>query len=537
MHPADAVDGYGPPWSSFASFFTARSDDAATYLIELNHELDTRREWTVGEWKLLVARAVGALRERGVAPGDSVAALLGNRSEALVVAYACWTVGACYVPLNAHDSVARQRFIVQDSGARLLVCAETEDAAVLTEGTNATALAAAAVIEAEGRTSGPRKDDSEPVGLDVEALRIYTSGTVGEPKGVVLSARNLLIDCDALASATGWDSATRALVVLPIHHVNGLLISSLLPWFVSGSTVLCDRFRSDHFWDDAERESVNVCSVVPSLLEFLLRSRGGPHGDFREFLCGAGPLLPETVLAFESRYSRPVRHLFGMSETTAVVTLMPRMGDQARTEWHSRFGFPSIGVPVPHAVVSILGPNGHELREGERGEIAVRGGMVMKKYAGRDGLGGQRWLMTGDEGFWRRGNDGEKYFFITGRMKEIIIRGGANISPVEIDAVIRTHPAVRFGLAIPFPNRFYGEEVAVYVVRDSPVSEEAVLAHCADYLDFARCPKVVVFGDDVPYTSTGKAKRIELAQRLEPHLAAYRDVQFSRSAQRTQTEV
>ncbi len=144
------------------------------------------------------------------------------------------------------------------------------------------------------------------------------------------------------------------------------------------------------------------------------------------------------------------------------------------------------------------------------------------------------WFHSGDEGFWQPGREGHRYFFITGRMKELIIRGGANISPFEIDAVLRTHPAVRHGLAVPFDNRFYGEEVAAYVVRDADVSEEEILAHCASRLDFARCPKVVLFGDDVPYTATGKAKRMELRQRLAPQLHRYRDVQFRRSAQTSQ---
>jgi len=139
------------------------------------------------------------------------------------------------------------------------------------------------------------------------------------------------------------------------------------------------------------------------------------------------------------------------------------------------------------------------------------------------------WFHTGDEGFWEQGPDGQHFFFITGRIKELIIRGGANISPFEVDSVLRSHPAVRHGVAVPFVNRFYGEEIAAYVVRDGQVTEEEILAHCARYLDFARCPKVVVFGEDVPYTATGKVKRLELKQRLDPILSTYRDVQFRRS--------
>jgi len=138
------------------------------------------------------------------------------------------------------------------------------------------------------------------------------------------------------------------------------------------------------------------------------------------------------------------------------------------------------------------------------------------------------WFHSGDEGFWQEGPAGPPFFFITGRIKELIIRGGLNISPFEVDEVLRSHPAVRYGLAIPFENRLYGDEIAAYVVAERAVSAEEILAHCTRYLDFARCPKVVVFGDDVPYTATGKAKRLELKARLAGHLAQYRDVQFRR---------
>jgi long-chain acyl-CoA synthetase len=139
------------------------------------------------------------------------------------------------------------------------------------------------------------------------------------------------------------------------------------------------------------------------------------------------------------------------------------------------------------------------------------------------------WFHSGDEGFWQHGPDGRPYFFITGRIKELIVRGGSNVSPFEVDSVLRSHPAVEYALAVPFENRFYGEEIAAYVVPNREVTEAEILAHCARYLDFARCPKVVVFGDDVPYTATGKAKRLELKQRLAGALREYRDVQFRRS--------
>jgi long-chain acyl-CoA synthetase len=525
MNRADAIDDFEPDWHSFSSFFTSRADQDSVFLVELDHERATRQQWNVREWQLLVRDTAAALAERGVANGQTVPALLGNRAEALATAFACWVLGACYVPLNPHDSQERQRYILRDSGAQLVVHGPE------TASTNLPHDECEPILFDHLLANSGRRSLAAAAGvtLDADALRVYTSGTTGEPNGVILTARNLLIDCAALARATGWNARTRVLTVLPVHHVNGLVIGSLLPWFLNASTVLCDRFRSEHFWDDAAAEGATASSLVPSLLEFLLLADGTPGAAFEEVLCGAGPLLSETALAFENRFAVPVRHLFGMSETTAVVTLMPRLTTAERHAWHRDHGFPSIGPAVPHANVAVLDKDGRQVGSNERGELAVRGGMVMRRYANEELASSDEWLMTGDEGFWVPSAEGLPFFFITGRIKEMIIRGGVNISPLEIDAVINQHEAVAFGLALPFANRFYGDEVAAYVVRTDDVSADELIEHCAQHLDFARCPKVVIFGDEVPFTATGKPKRIELARRLSDQLAPYRDTQFRRS--------
>lgn len=538
MTPRASVDDFHPEWESFVEFFLARGDRESPFLTELHGERGTRTTWTVGQWRHRVLATAQWLARRDVGPGSAVATAAGNSADALAVAYACWVAGACCVPLNPADPSERLAFVVRDAGADVLVHSEElRDLAETLANDTGVPLAPVSTLPLRSADDGEGFEDAADglarPGLDVPSLRVYTSGTTGEPKGVVLTAANLLVDCDALNRGTGWAAGTRIITVLPIHHVNGLVISSLLPWYAGFSTVLCDRFRSERFWLDVEAEQAAVCSVVPSLLEFLLNSAGGPAGCFCEFLCGAGPLLVETVLDAEQRFGVPVRHLYGLSETTAVATLMPQLPDTDRLRWHRDFGFPSIGPALPHVEVAVLGESGETLDAGQRGELAIRGAVVMEEYAARPEATAEAfrdgWFHSGDEGFWEEAPDGRRYFFITGRLKELIIRGGSNISPFEIDSVLRSHPAVRYGLAIPFESRFYGEEIAAYVVIDGGVDEAEILAHCARHLDHARCPKVVVFGDDVPYTSTGKAKRLELKRRLAPALRDYRDVQFRRS--------
>jgi long-chain acyl-CoA synthetase len=529
---------------SFAAFFAHRRDTERTFLVALDHDAGTRVSWTVGQWRDRVLATVDWLAGCGLRPGDCVAALAGNTADALAVAYGCWVFGACYVPLNPADSADRQAYILKDARAALLVAgpafrarAEEVGRAAGVPLADTTALPAAGPArDSQMSTVDAGRGHAVATGavtLDAAALRVYTSGTTGEPKGVVLSAANLLADCAALAAGLRWEPSTRVITVLPVHHVNGLVISSLLPWYCGLSTVLCDRFRSERFWADIKAEGATVSSMVPTLLEFLLATPEGPDGPgLREVLCGAGPLLVETVLDFERRFELPVRHLYGLSETTAVATLMPRLPDAERRRWHRDYGFPSIGPALPGIRVQIVNGDHRFLPAGVRGEIAIQGPTVMRGYAGLPSATTEAmrygWFHSGDEGFWQDGPDGTPYFFITGRLKELIIRGGANISPFEVDEVLRSHPAVRYGLAIPFENRLYGEEIAAYVVAAREVTETEILAHCARYLDYSRCPKVVVFGNDVPYTATGKAKRLELKARLAQQLAQYRDTQFRR---------
>ncbi|RMH04215.1 MAG: long-chain fatty acid--CoA ligase, partial [Nitrospirae bacterium] len=201
--------------------------------------------------------------------------------------------------------------------------------------------------------------------------------------------------------------------------------------------------------------------------------------------------------------------------------------------WLTGYEFPSIGVPLPHNEMSILNEQGAPVSEGTRGEICIRGRTVCAGYFKRPDANAQAfqwgWFRSGDEGFFVRDDWGRPFFFISGRLKELIIRGGINISPLEIDEVLKRHPAVKFAMAIPFENRYYGEEIAAYVVpkdQATPPAEAELLEFCQKFLPFAKRPKVILLGQEVPYTSTGKPKRLELKSRLAATLATYKDHQF-----------
>jgi long-chain acyl-CoA synthetase len=542
------------PYRNIGALVAARASaqPGDPFLTYRDEDLGIERRQTHAEIALAAGRAAALLRALGLARGARLAILSGNLDHAIVLYLAAWSLGACVVPLNAAETEERKAFILEDAQARVLFArasfrAEAERLA------QARAIPLVVLEPGDADAPGERQYPRDAAALDpepldrpelraeeCEAVLVYTSGTTGAPKGVVLDQYNLLASADAMVAWHGWTRATRMLCVLPIHHVNGMIVSHVSSLYAGGSCVLEARFRTDTFWRRVARERITSVSVVPTLLEFLLEaSAGAAHAPdvatLESVLCGAGPLRPETALAFEARFGVPVIHGYGLSETTAYNCQLPlALGDAERRSWLGEHGFPSIGCALPHQELAIRRADGSAAAPGERGQICIRGDVVSRGYFGRDEANLEvfrdGWFHSGDEGFFLRDARERAFFFISGRIKELIIRGGVNYSPLEIDRVLNAHPAVQYALAFPFESRWYGEEVAAYVVRRKGVeaTEDELVAWSRERLDFARSPKVVVFGEDVPYTSTGKPKRIELSRRLAGVLARYRDVQFRR---------
>lgn len=543
------------PWGGFAHLLharaTARPEDA--YLTYVDDDHGVERRWTYGAVADAAARTAAYLRSLGVDRGDRVATLTGSLDYTIVVYLAAWCLGATAAPVNAAESLERKAFILDNSRARVLLARteHLEEARALAAPREGLVLVDVAEPGAEARDVPNLQTEIAGVApLDLaaaeatigeEALLIYTSGTTGNPKGVVLNQYNLLCDADAMATWHGWGSDVRMMCVLPIHHVNGIVVTHVTPLYTGGSVVLVARFNSRTFWERVAAEAVQVVSVVPTLLEFLLEGAADAPEIARDvsslqtIICGAGPLLVETVTRFEDRFGVPVTHGYGLSETTCYdCHLPPDLSHEEHRSWLADHGFPSIGCALPHQEMTIQRADGTKADPGERGEICIRGDVVCGGYYERPDANAEAfrggWFHSGDEGFFLTDAAGREFLFITGRIKELIIRGGVNISPLEIDAVLNAHPDVRYGLAVPFDNRFYGEEIAAYVVpvEGTVPAEEEILAHCRGHLDFSKTPKVVVVGDEVPYTTTGKPKRLELRRLLADRLVGYRDVQFRR---------
>jgi long-chain acyl-CoA synthetase len=337
---------------------------------------------------------------------------------------------------------------------------------------------------------------------------------------VVLLHYNLLVNGMALVEEHRISSDQRMMCVLPIHHVSGIVMSLITPLYAGGGTVLCQRFSAERFLERISGERIHIVSVVPTMLQFLLRAKLNMAAykmvHFRHLICGGGPLSVDLASRFEQTFGWRVIPGYGLSESTCYSSFLPTdlPGPEHRA-WMGDHGFPSVGVPLSVNEMGIVDSSGRRLGEGERGEIVIRGHNVMSHYEQEPeataAVFAHGWLHSGDEGFYLTDQQNRQFFFITGRLKEIIVRGGRNISPFEIDEVLQALPGVHAGLAVGFENEWYGEEVGAVIAPKPTVvlSEDQVLSFCRKHLPFDKSPKVVVFTDSIPEDSTGKYLRGE----------------------------
>jgi len=508
-------------------------------------ESGERSSWTYREFSELVWKTIRILESYGITRGDRIATASHNHAETVVHYFAAWTLGAVVVPINLGESDERVEYILQNSDTKLALVREPylERLAHLRERlphfktiiqTGGTAHADvphySELLERHSGKTGALPD----VGLEDEVLIVYTSGTTGNPKGVVLVQQNLLRDAQGIAEWHKLHARQTMMCVLPLHHVNGTIVTLMTPMYYGGTVVLNQKFSTHHFFERLSRERVQVVSVVPTLLQFLLHEKSleGTQitlPEFRHIICGAGPLTVELASAFEDRFGLRIVHGYGLSETTCYSCFLPiELTESEHRRWMREHGFPSIGVPIPQNEMEIHDEQGRALPQDQKGEIVIRGENVMKYYFAAPEINEKTfefgWFRSGDEGFFKTDDRGRKFFFITGRLKELIIRGGVNISPFEIDEILARIPGIDKAMAVGFENDWYGEEVGAYVClkADAHVSEQEIIDFCLAELPVSKCPKVVVFGHEFPVTSTGKYQR----NRCKHLFAEYKTIQF-----------
>ena len=470
---------------------------------------------TYGDFGRQVNILANALKGRGFEKGDFIHVLVQNSPQTLVAYFAIQKIGAVAGPVNGWWKAPEVQYLLNDSRGRGLIiedqylpildeikgrCPHLEKIIEVGEKPRPEHIDFAALL-AEG-TETPVACESEDADT---AYIFYTSGTTGNPKGVLLSHRNVLADVDGVTRALNLEEKMTALICLPLFHVNAML-SCTFSLGIGLQIVLRRQFSASEFWEVVDRHKVNFWSAVPAVYQILLSDPTRQKYDLSSLqfgICGAAPLTEETMKNFQEAFGIPIVEGYGLTEATCVSTINPRDGVR-------KIG--SIGLPLPGQDVKILAEDGSECPRGESGEICIGGDVVMKGYFNRPGETSETlaegYLHTGDVGIM----DEDGYIFIVDRIKDMIIRGGENIYPKEIDNLLATHPMIQEAATVGVPDDTMGEEVKVFVIPlDDGLTEQDVIDFCKKHLATFKVPRYVeILEDDFPRSPIGKVLKKEL---------------------------
>jgi len=471
------------------------------------------REHAAAELAARAARLATGLRGLAVGPGDRVVLTMTNRPEVQVVMEACWRAGAVVTPVMPTLTEAELRHVLTDSGA---VVAVASDDVLPRVRAAAAGLPVQLVVvgDADGATSLAELETAEPGGLvdrdgrDTAAL-LYTGGTTGRSKGVALGHDNLWLNTLARQQVTGPVDAARLLVPLPLSHVFGLT-NLVARWHLDRREplVLQRRFDASEWLRLVPERRVQSAALVPSMLQLLLREPLEEHDltSLRYVTCGGAPLAVAVQEQFQARVpSARVCDGYGCTEACSTATMTPYDAPRPGT----------VGRAVPGVQLRIVGADGAALPTGDDGEVLLRGPGVMLGYwqdpaataqVLRDG-----WLHTGDVGHL----DADGYLTVVDRLKDLVIRGGFNVYPRDVEEVLLAHPAVAAAAVVGRPDQTYGEEVVAYVALrpGAQTDEAALLAYAAARLAAHKRPRELHLVDAVPLTSVGKTDRKALRAR------------------------
>ncbi len=475
---------------------------------------DTRR--TYAELDDRTRHLAAALRDLGVERGDRVAYLGPNDPTLLETLFATAALGGVFVPLNWRLTAPELTFIAADCGATVLMhAAAMADAATAVAADGSTAVSYLvelghayedmAIGRAPGSGDVPAPIDT-PVGLDDAAVIIYTSGTTGRPKGATLSHGNITWNCFNVLIDTELASDEVALVCAPLFHVAALNMVSLPMILKGGTIVLMGAFDASLVLELIEQHRVTVMFGVPAMFNALSQLPAFPTADLsslRRLLCGGAPVPLSTIRTY---LDRDILFLqgYGMTETSpgALFLGAERAADKAGT----------AGVASFFTDVRVVRPDGRDVEPGEKGEVVVAGPNVMCGYWNRpdataDVMDGE-WFRSGDVAVV----DDDGYVTIVDRMKDVIISGGENIYPAEVEDVIYSHPDVAECAVIGVPDERWGEVGRAIVVRraGAVLDEQALLDHLDGRLARFKLPRSVVFADRLPRSGAGKVLKAEL---------------------------
>ncbi|HYH84401.1 MAG TPA: long-chain-fatty-acid--CoA ligase [Pyrinomonadaceae bacterium] len=477
-------------------------------------ERDGRR-YTYAQFDAAVNRAAGMLHAHGVAKGDVVSLLMPNSAEYVIAYFACFKLGALAGPVNSLLKAEETAYVVGNSEAKLLLYSSEFAAQVEEIRGDLPALKSAVVFDDEQEATREFEDapgdwGEAEIDSEDEAIIIYTSGTTGKPKGCLLTHANLLANARQIVEWLGFNENERLLTIMPLFHMNAVSVTTMSALYAGGSTVVSPRFSASRFWQIISDYRVTSFGSVATMLSMLLATY--PEGvpaelsteQLRFAMCGSAPVPAEVLRRFEETFGCLVIEGYGLSESTCRSTFNP-------PDARRRAG--SCGQSIGNEMM-IVDEEDREVPFGAEGEIVMRGENIFKAYfrneeATRRAFRGG-WFHTGDVGY----RDREGFFYIIDRKSDMIIRGGENIYPREIDELLYKHPAIAEAAAFGVPDELYGEEVAAFVVLKSghAASEDEIVAYCREHLADFKCPKTVRVVASLPKGPTGKVLKRELVR-------------------------
>ena len=461
----------------------------------------------------LACRLAGA----GVRRGDRVALALPNGPDFVLLLLAIIILGAAAAPLNPAYTDTEFTFFLTDIAPRLVLIQASRAAAVAAAATATTVLTVDATDDgppgllAAGRPAGLQRS-FEQGGPDDVAVVLHTSGTTSRPKQVPLRQRNLMASTRTIAAHYRLSSADVSFCVMPLFHIHGLVASTFAALSAGGAVIAPRRFTPHRFWPQAREHGATWLSAGPTLHQMILdkADEAGPPAALRFARSCSSALSPALLDRAERSYQVPMLEAYGMTEASHQMASNPLP--------------PAVRVPgsvgtATGTEIGVADAEGTFLPDGTAGEVVIRGPGVMSGYVNNPAATAEaffgEWFRTGDLGVLRDG-----YLSLAGRLKEMIIRGGENIAPAEIEQVLMSHPAVRDAVCFGVGDDKYGELVAAAVTLGQDAEPRELIAHCREQLAAFKVPARIHVLAEIPRTPTGKVQRRRVAEFVAHRPAA-----------------
>ncbi len=481
--------------------------------------------YTYGEIDSLVERYCGVLARLGVGIGDRVAIQMPKRMEFIFLELAILSVGGVALPLNSDYTAKEVEYFLSDSGSSLFFTDSSRFAKARPELGNLPGLRTVVVDSIGGRDAISLPDELErvsatydrtyPTGDDDTAIVCYTSGTTGRSKGALITHKNLVTNMMALHETWQWSDSDKLLHVLPLFHVHGLFVALHGGLNAGATIVMHEKFDPVRTWRTIEEDRCTILMGVPTMYQRLMNAwteseRLPDLSSMRLFVSGSAPLLETLFNRFAERTGFRILERYGMTETGMIASnSLEPAGRKAK----------SVGYPLPGVEIRIAGASGEDMPMGEVGEVLIRGDNVFKGYwampekTRESFING--WFRSGDLGYRDPEDSGRLY--LVGRQKELIITGGYNVYPKEVENLLESHDAVRESAVIGLPDEDFGERVTAVVAlesEDSSTTPESLVEFCKNHLAGYKCPKRVIVVPSLPRNSMGKLQKGKLVEQF-----------------------